>query len=173
MATHRSTCPLNLAVELLGDRWSLLVLRDVMFAGRRHYRELLLSSDERISTKLLADRLQALTAAGLLTRVADPTHRQKAIYSLTERSIALLPTLVQLGVWSHRELSASDELSRYSETLARGGQELQESYMDDLREIHLGAEARRRPKGSGPSFTRALAAYEAAELAAPDQDGGV
>ncbi len=137
MATHRSACPLNLAVELLGDRWSLLVLRDVMFAGRRHYRELLRNSDEGISTKLLADRLQALTAAGLLTRVADPTHRQKAIYSLTERSIGLLPTLVQLGVWSHRELSASDELSRTAETLAAGGPALQESFMEELRQTHL------------------------------------
>lgn len=158
---HRSECPLNLAVEILGDRWSLLVLRDVMFAGRRHYRELLLNSDERISTKLLADRLQSLTAAGLLTREADPTHRQKAIYSLTERSIALLPTLVQLGVWGHRELSASDELSRYAETLARGGPELMESFMDDLREAHLGPSARLRPKGEGPSFEEAFEAYGA------------
>ena len=159
MATHRSACPLNLAVELLGDRWSLLVLRDVMFAGRRHYRELLRGSDEGISTKLLADRLQALTAAGLLTRTADPTHRQKAIYSLTERSIALLPTLVQLGAWSHRELEADDELSRYAETLARGGPELQKSFMDDLREAHLGAAARQRPRDQSPSVDQALAAY--------------
>lgn len=143
MATHRSACPLNLAVEVLGDRWSLLVLRDVMFAGRRHYQELLRGSDEGISTKLLADRLQALTAAGLLTRVPDPTHRQKAIYSLTERSIGLLPTLVQLGVWSHRELSASDELSCTAETLAAGGPELQESFMEELRQTHL------EPRGEG------------------------
>ncbi len=161
MTTHRSACPLNLAVEVLGDRWSLLVLRDVMFADRRHYRELLLASDERISTKLLADRLRSLTAAGLLTRVADPTHRQKAIYSLTERSIALLPTLVQLGVWSHRELSASDELSRYAETLARGGPDLQASFMDDLREAHVGPAARRRPREDSPSFAQALATYDA------------
>ena len=161
MTTHRSACPLNLAVEVLGDRWSLLVLRDVMFAGRRHYRELLLASDEHISTKLLADRLRSLTSAGLLTRVADPTHRQKGIYSLTERSIGLLPTLDQLGVWSHREFSASDELSRYAETLARGGPELQASFMDDLRETHLGADARRRPSEDSPSVAQALAAYDA------------
>lgn len=169
MVSNRSECPLNLAVEILGDRWSLLVLRDVMFAGRRHYRELLVGSDEQISTKLLADRLRTLMAAGLLTREADPTHRQKAIYSLTERSIALLPTLVHLGVWGHRELSASDELSRYAETLARGGQELSESFMDDLREAHLGPAARLRPKGAGPSFEQALQDYDA-ELSA--QAGG-
>ncbi|MFC7625867.1 winged helix-turn-helix transcriptional regulator [Microlunatus sp. GCM10028923] len=139
MATSRSECPLNLAVELLGDRWSLLILRDVMFAGRRHYRELLLGSDEGISTKLLADRLQALTAAGMLTRRPDPTHRQKGIYSLTERSIALLPALVQFGVWGHRQLGADDELSRTAETLDRGGSKAQRAFMARLRQDHLQA----------------------------------
>jgi DNA-binding HxlR family transcriptional regulator len=136
-ARRRSQCPINLAVELLGDRWSLLVLRDIMFAGKRHYRELL-ASDEGISTKVLAERLRALTDAGLLTRSDDPTHKQKAIYSLTERSIALVPVLVQLGVWGHRELGASDELSTYAEELDRGGRPQREAFMDELRQTHLG-----------------------------------
>lgn len=135
-AAHRSQCPINLAVELLGDRWSLLVLRDIMFAGKRHYRELL-ASDEEISTKVLAQRLRALTDAGLLTRTPDPAHKQKVIYSLTERSIALLPALTQLGIWGHRQLGASDELSRHAEALERGGHPRQESFMDDLRKTHL------------------------------------
>jgi DNA-binding HxlR family transcriptional regulator len=160
MATRwRSECPINLAVEMLGDRWSLLILRDIMFADRRHYRELL-AADEGISTKVLADRLRSLTDAGLLTRRDDPTHKQKAIYSLTERSIALVPVLTHLGVWSHRHLSASDELSRSAEVLFRGGPDLWESFMDDLREAHLGPAARLRPKGEAPSFDAALRAYE-------------
>lgn len=136
MGKRRSECPINLAVEVLGDRWSLLVLRDLVFANKRHYRELL-SSDERISTKILADRLRSLTEAGLLTRRSDPTHKQKAIYSLTERSIALVPVLVHLGVWSHRHLGASDELSSTAESLLHGGPEEWESFMNDLRETHL------------------------------------
>jgi DNA-binding HxlR family transcriptional regulator len=139
-ASRRSQCPINLAVELLGDRWSLLVLRDVMFADRRHYRELL-ASEEGISTKVLAERLRALTDAGLLTRSDDPTHKQKVIYSLTDRSIALAPTLVQLGAWSHRHLGADDDLSRRAETLAEGGPQLWEAFMDDLRKTHLGTSA--------------------------------
>ncbi|MGP4025315.1 winged helix-turn-helix transcriptional regulator [Actinomadura sp. 3N407] len=148
---NRSECPVNLAVELLGDRWSLLVLRDVMFAGKRHYRELL-ASDEGISTKVLAERLRSLTDAGLLTRSDDPTHKQKAIYSLTERSIALVPVLVQLGIWGHRQLGADDGLSRHAETLDRGGRPLCEAFMDDLREAHLGAQARRLPRGDRPAL---------------------
>jgi DNA-binding HxlR family transcriptional regulator len=160
MATRRrSECPINLAVEMLGDRWSLLVLRDIMFAGKRHYRELL-AADERISTKILADRLRALTDAGLLTRRDDPTHKQKAIYSLTDRSIALVPVLTHLGVWGHRHLNASDELSRYAEVLFQGGSDLWEGFMDDLRETHLGPAARRRPIGEAPSFEAVLRAYE-------------
>ncbi|WP_141582345.1 helix-turn-helix domain-containing protein [Actinomadura sp. WMMA1423] len=146
-ATNRSECPVNLAVEVLGDRWSLLVLRDIMFAGKRHYRELL-ASDEGISTKVLAERLHRLTDTGLLTRSEDPTHKQKAIYSLTERSIALVPVLVQLGVWGHRELGADDRLSRYAETLDQGGRPLWEAFMDDLREAHLGARMRHRPRSA-------------------------
>lgn len=136
-ARNRSECPINLVVELLGDRWSLLVLRDIVFAGKRHYRQLL-ASDEGISTKVLAERLRSLTDAGLLTRSDDPTHKQKAIYSLTERSVALVPALVQLGVWGHRQLGADDTLSHYAETLDRGGRPLQEAFMDDLRQTHLG-----------------------------------
>lgn len=107
-----------------------------MFAGRRHYRELS-ASEEGISTKVLADRRHALTETGLLTRNPDPTHRQKVIYSLTERSIALVPVLTQLGTWGHGQLGASDELSRHAEALDRGGRRLQERFMDDLKKAHL------------------------------------
>src|SRR5579885_3586561 len=66
--TERSGCPINLALEQLGDRWSLIVIRDVMFGNRRTFGELLGQSEEGIATNILADRLQRLTASGLLTR---------------------------------------------------------------------------------------------------------
>src|SRR4051812_34290926 len=90
----RSYCPINLSLEIFGDTWSLLVLRDMMFSGKRHFRELL-QSDERISSNILADRLARLVDHGLLTKADDPTHKQKAIYSLTEKAITLLPVIVQ------------------------------------------------------------------------------
>ena len=73
----RSYCPINLSLEIFGDAWTLLVLRDMMFAGKRHFRELL-QSDERISSNILADRLARLVEHGLLTKSDDPTHKQKA-----------------------------------------------------------------------------------------------
>jgi DNA-binding HxlR family transcriptional regulator len=99
----RSYCPINLGLEIFGDAWTLLVLRDVMFGGKRHFRELL-HSDEGISSNILADRLKRLIDRGILTKRDDPTHKQKAIYSLTERGIALLPVLLQVGAWSRAHL---------------------------------------------------------------------
>jgi len=100
-STPRSYCPINLSLEIFGDAWTLLVLRDMMFSGKRHFRELL-KSDERISSNILADRLTRLVEHGLLTKSDDPTHKQKAIYSLTEKAIALLPIVVQIGAWGSR-----------------------------------------------------------------------
>lgn len=148
---HRSACPINLSLEVFGDRWTLLVLRDIIFAGKRHYRELL-ASEERISTNVLADRLRALVDNGLLTRSDDPSHKQKGIYSLTEQAIALVPVFVQIGAWGSRYLPASEELSVYADVLERGGPPMWEAFMDDLREVHLGLAARRGLSGMGPSF---------------------
>ncbi|MBB3664186.1 MULTISPECIES: winged helix-turn-helix transcriptional regulator [Prauserella salsuginis group] len=154
-ASPRSLCPVNLSLEVFGDRWTLLVLRDIVFAGKRHYRELL-TCDEGISTNILADRLKLLVHRGLLTRSDDPGHKQKALYNLTERAITLVPVFVQIGVWGRRQLGADDELSRYAEVLEDGGPPLWESFMDDLREAHLGAAARHHPPGHGPSFELAV-----------------
>src|SRR5215467_9056797 len=91
MEEHRSGCPINLTLEVLGDRWSLIIIRDIMFGNRRHFRELLQNSEEGIASNILADRLKRLLERGLLTRADDPTHKQKAVYSLTEMAIELVP----------------------------------------------------------------------------------
>lgn len=136
----RSHCPINLSLELFGDSWTLLVLRDMMFAGKRHFRELL-QSDERISSNILADRLARLVDHGLLTKADDPTHKQKAIYSLTEKAITLLPVIVQIGAWGSRWIPDAKKLDARTRKILR---EIQESgprgwqeRMDELRAAHL------------------------------------
>lgn len=136
---HRSGCPINLTLELLGDRWSLIVLRDVMFGGRRHYRELLNQSEEGIASNVLADRLKRLLANGLLSRVDDPSHKQKGVYSLTEPSIQLVPLLAQMGAWGRRHTPTTPELAIRAELLEAGGPAMWEAFMDELRALHLGA----------------------------------
>ena len=111
MIEKRSGCPINLALEVLGDRWSLIVIRDIMFGNRRHFRELLTRSEEGIASNILAARLKRLVEAGLLSRSDDPAHRQRGIYSLTEKAIQLVPVLVQLGAWGRRHLPTSPELA--------------------------------------------------------------
>jgi len=109
MNAPRSGCPINLTLEALGDRWSLIVIRDLMFGNRRHFRELLTRSEERIASNILADRLTRLEKAGLVSRRDDPSHKQKVIYSLTEASIALVPLLAHMGGWGLRHTPASKE----------------------------------------------------------------
>ena len=159
-ADLRSGCPINLTLELLGDRWSLLVIRDIMFGDRRHYRELLLNSEEGISSNILADRLKTLLDRGIVTRTDDPTHKQKAIYTLTEQGIELLPILAQIGSWGGKYLPVTRELGVRAQLLADGGPRMWEAFMDELRERHL---SKPRKKRSGSSVTAQLqAAYEAA-----------
>lgn len=153
----RSGCPINLTIETLGDGWSLIVIRDIMFGDRRHYRDLLNHSLEGIASNILADRLRKLVAAGLLTTRPDPDHKQKTIYSLTEAAIQLVPLIVQLGAWGRRFTPATPALSVRARLLEEGGPETWEAFMAELRGIHLGE---RRPDRS--VLAEMKAAYAAA-----------
>ena len=164
----RSGCPINAAVEAFGDSWSLLVLRDVMFGGKRYFRELLAGSEEGIASNILADRLRRLVAQGLLWRSDDETHRQKIRYSLTEAGVQLVPVMAALGSWGRRHMPASHELSVRAELLERGGPELWDRFMDELREQHLGIP---RPPGTPSVFAELQAAYEAAVAEAGQEAG--
>ena len=156
----RSGCPINLSLEVFGDKWSLLILRDIIFGGKRHFRELL-RSEEGIATNILSDRLKTLVGLGMLTKADDPTHKQKAIYSLTEPAIELVPIMAHLGAWGRKWLPVTEELSIRAELLEEGGDAMWAQFMDELREEHLGASS---PATTGwkPSVRGHLqAAYEA------------
>ena len=153
---HRSGCPINLTLEILGDRWSLIVLRDMMFGNRRHFRELLTKSDEGIASNILADRLRRLTEEGLISKADDPSHKQKSIYSLTEMGIALVPVFAMMGAWGRRFLPVTEELSIRAELLEDGGPALWDDFMEELRAIHLGA-----PQPARSVFGELREAYEA------------
>lgn len=156
---RRSGCPINLSLEVFGDRWSLIILRDMIFGGRRHFRELLNGSIEGIASNILADRLKRLVELGMLTRVNDPSHKQKAIYSLTEMSITLVPIMAQLGAWGRVWLPVSEELSVRAKLLDEGGPALWQDFMDELRYEHLGSGT---PKPAGTTVrARLQAAYQA------------
>ncbi len=130
----RSGCPVSLGLDIFGDRWTLLIIRDLMFSGKRHYREML-GSEEHISTNILADRLKLLLDEGIVTKTEDPSHKQKAIYSLTEKGIALLPILMQISSWSLKYRPVSEA---YTGNTAPYGQDGHwNDLMAELRETHL------------------------------------
>lgn len=97
----RSDCPLNIALEVFGDRWSLLVVRDLMFKNRPAFKELL-DGGEKIATNILADRLRKLEAEGIVSKRQDPADSRKIVYRLTEKGIDLAPILIEMIVWSAR-----------------------------------------------------------------------
>ncbi len=98
---RRSGCRLNASVEILGDRWSLLIIRDMMLRGFRSYKEFL-ESYERIATNILADRLRKLIAHGIITTARDQSDGRKLIYSLTAKGINLAPVLTEMVLWAAR-----------------------------------------------------------------------
>lgn len=151
----RSGCPINAAVEVLGDAWSVVVLRDIIFGERRYFRELLAGSEEGIASNVLSARLKALVAAGLLVR-DEAARGQRARYSLTEAGIQTLPVLVALGAWGRAHRPTTPELTIRQQLLEDGGPSLVADFMDELRHIHLGA----APRGGPGVAQRLQEAYE-------------
>jgi DNA-binding HxlR family transcriptional regulator len=98
---HRSDCPVSNSLEIVGDRWSLLIVRDLMIRGLRTFTEFQ-ESDERIATNILTDRLRKLEQAQIITADTDPEDRRRVRYRLTEKGIDLAPVLLELLVWGAR-----------------------------------------------------------------------
>ena len=159
MEEPRSGCPINAAVEALGDHWSLLVLRDVIFGDRRYFRELQAGSIEGIASNILADRLKKLVAAGILSR-EDAARGARARYSLTEAGIQTLPIIFALGNWGLDWRGGTPELRIRQELMRDEGHRFIDEFMDELRVWHLGAAPAKR-RGPGP-LQRLSAAYEQA-----------
>ncbi len=109
---RRSGCPLNASIEMLGDRWSLLIIRDMMLRGSCTFKEFL-GSYEKIATNILADRLRRLESYGIITTQPDPTDGRKLIYLLTPKGIDLAPVLTEMVLWAAaHERTANQDLVR-------------------------------------------------------------
>jgi DNA-binding HxlR family transcriptional regulator len=97
----RSHCPVSLALEAIGDRWSLLILRDLTMRGKRHYQDFL-NSEEGIATNILADRLARLERQGLISKSDDPEDKRQFRYSPTQKGLDLLPVIFEMARWSKK-----------------------------------------------------------------------
>jgi DNA-binding HxlR family transcriptional regulator len=136
-ACRRSDCPIAGALDLLGDRWSLLVLRDLVFRGFREYGQFL-AAGEGISTNILAERLERLTCAGILVRSEHPTDGKKYVYRLSEKGVDLVPTLIELALWGAKYVpdnAAPPEAVHQMRTAREKTiRQLRESLLGELRE---------------------------------------
>ncbi|HEV2479730.1 MAG TPA: helix-turn-helix domain-containing protein [Puia sp.] len=139
MEPHRSHCPVNLMVEVVGDKWTLLILRDMIFYNRRHFNELLRLSEEGIASNILRDRLAMLEKEGMVTKGKAPedVHKQKMTYSLTEKSIDLLPLFVEAIGWSAKYLPVDLEKYKPALELRAGGPAAIEAVRQKLLAEHV------------------------------------
>lgn len=96
---RRSNCPISFALEIFGDKWTFLIVRDLMFKGKHFYGEFLLS-EEGIATNILSNRLSLLEKNGIVSKSSDPGHKQKKLYRLTQKGIDLVPLLIEVIIWS-------------------------------------------------------------------------
>jgi DNA-binding HxlR family transcriptional regulator len=103
----RSHCPVNFSLEAFGDRWALLILRDIIFRGKHTYGEFL-RSEEGFATNILAARLEHLINEGILQREGDEKDGRKEIYSLTEKGLDLIPVIFEMILWSEKHDPGSE-----------------------------------------------------------------
>lgn len=112
--SRRSDCPIAFGLDIFGDKWTLLVIRDIAITGKRHFREFL-DSEEGIASNILADRLQRLETAGVISRRPDPENARQVIYMLTEKGIDLMPAMLELFRWGAKhgpQTSATKAMAR-------------------------------------------------------------
>jgi len=115
---EKTGCPIAFGVDLFGDRWTLLVLRDLLVFRKRHYGEFL-ASDEGIATNVLADRLQRLEAVGVVERRKDPRQRNRVIYRPTQKGKDLVPVLLEIVRWSGKHDPGTAAPAEFLERLER------------------------------------------------------
>lgn len=93
-----SGCPISYSLDIFGDRWTLLILRDLLLFGKQRYREFQ-GSDEAIASNILSDRLRRLEATGIIVREPDPNDRRQLIYSVTDKGRTLMPVILEIAAW--------------------------------------------------------------------------
>lgn len=101
MTTRRSDCPISNFLDFVGDKWSLLILRDLMFFGKHSFSELQ-DSDEKMATNILSKRLDSLEKNGFIEKQTNPLDKRKKIYTLTEKGKDMLPIMLEMVVWSSK-----------------------------------------------------------------------
>lgn len=132
----RSHCPINYVLEHIGDKWSLLIIRDLMFKDKRHYNEFL-EGGERVSTSVLGTRLKQLEEVGLITKGEDEVKKSRIKYSLTQKGIDMLPFMVDMISWSGEHDKETEAGADFLNQAKHHRDELLQSIREKLIREHL------------------------------------
>jgi DNA-binding HxlR family transcriptional regulator len=116
--TRRSTCPISSTLDILGDKWTLLIIRDLMFKAKKTYGEFL-QSEEKIATNILADRLLILEKNGIVEKRAFPGNKVKNLYRLTPKGIDLMPTLLEIILWGDKYFEIPERIHRLARDIRK------------------------------------------------------
>lgn len=135
MQKLKSQCPQHLALSIFGDKWTLLIIRDMLIEGKRYFREFL-QSDEKIASNILANRLKFLEKEGVIHKKKDPDHKQKIMYLLTPKGIDLLPILLENARWSLKYMPVAKEEAKKASTFLSISSEKMKSVIKELNLMH-------------------------------------
>ena len=135
----RSHCPINYTLEHFGDKWSFLIIRDLMFKGKRHYNEFL-EAGEKVSTSVLSDRLKKLEEAGIIISGEDSIKKSRIRYSLTQKGIDLLPILIEMIVWGGFKDEYTESPKEFLEQATQNREVLINEIRENLVRDHLESE---------------------------------
>ncbi len=130
-ANYRSNCPINFVLETFGDKWTLLIVRDLMFRGKSNFREFL-KSDEKIATNILSDRLKRLEEHGIVEKSEDVANRSKLNYSLTEKGKDLMPIMLEITAWSAKHDKLTNTPKAFRKTMAEDRKGMIAAFMAEL-----------------------------------------
>lgn len=133
---RRSDCPISRALDVVGDKWSLLILRDLMFTDKRSYTELQ-SCAEGIATNILANRLATLEQHGVIRRCTDATNARRILHFLTEKGIALLPVIMELMHWAATHLEGAVFCNEQNHAFVTNRKKLLQKITKRLEQEHL------------------------------------
>lgn len=137
----RCDCPITSALDIVGDKWMLVIIKQMLIEGRKTFKEFT-ESDEAIATNILSAKLKCLEEYGLIERTNHPTNKKTKLYYLTERGLSLAPIIVELAVWSDQNLREFNPIIRKSEELksmkrdkAGFAEELKKAYREERTKI--------------------------------------
>ena len=133
-AENRSNCPISSSLDIFGDKWSLLIVRDLMLHETRSYGDFTKSA-EKIATNILANRLQVLEENGIIIKLPYPDNKAKGLYRLSPKGVDLIPALIEIALWGGKHLPGSDDKSLFLKEVKKNKPAFLKKIMNKLSKI--------------------------------------